>query len=181
MSVVPRRWRPLHWNYSGSQIDAAVAFLSQHPDTGLVTITAGGNDFARCNTLPPDQTQHCIDASFPAARTALTATIRRLRAASYRGPIILTTYYPFTAPFDAVNPLLLSLRQVVFEVAASSGALVADTWTKFERAARRHGGDPCLARLLIKLADGSCDIHPSPKGDRILADAVRQALDARAD
>ena len=34
------------------------------------------------------------------------------------------------------------------------------------------GGEACAAGLLIKLPDGTCDIHPSPAGHLLLAQAI---------
>jgi lysophospholipase L1-like esterase len=36
--------------------------------------------------------------------------------------------------------------------------------------------DPCADGLIIKMPDGSCDIHPSPKGHEVLARAIEGVL-----
>jgi hypothetical protein len=38
------------------------------------------------------------------------------------------------------------------------------------------GGDPCAAGLLIKLPDGTCNIHPSPAGHLLLARAIEDVV-----
>ena len=39
-----------------------------------------------------------------------------------------------------------------------------------------HGGKTCETGLLISKGDGTCDIHPTAEGHRVLADAVKKAL-----
>jgi hypothetical protein len=41
-------------------------------------------------------------------------------------------------------------------------------------------GSPCAAGLLIKLPDGTCNIHPSPAGHLLLAQAIEDVAGARA-
>ena len=45
--------------------------------------------------------------------------------------------------------------------------------------ADRFEGKTCAAGLLIELPDGTCDIHPSPKGHERLARAVLDAIAER--
>jgi len=40
------------------------------------------------------------------------------------------------------------------------------------------GGSPCAAGLLIKLPDGTCNIHPSPAGHLLLAQAIEEVVGA---
>ena len=42
------------------------------------------------------------------------------------------------------------------------------------------GGSPCAAGLLIKLPDGTCNIHPSPAGHLLLAQAIEDVAGAHA-
>jgi hypothetical protein len=48
----------------------------------------------------------------------------------------------------------------------------------FEGPSAAFGGDPCAAGLLIKLPDGTCNIHPSPAGHLLLAQAIEAAVGA---
>ena len=45
----------------------------------------------------------------------------------------------------------------------------------FERYAREHHGDLCTTGLLVQAPDGSCDLHPTPTGQQLYADAVLEA------
>ena len=45
---------PLHVNYTGSQIDFAVSYLTAHKDVRLVTLMIGANDFFLCQETTSD-------------------------------------------------------------------------------------------------------------------------------
>ena len=53
---------------------------------------------------------------------------------------------------------------------------MADGFTAFGGPSLAHGGTPCAAGLLIKLPDGTCNIHPSPEGHELLAHAIANVL-----
>ena len=172
-------WRalglPLHQPYTGTQIDAATTYLTAHPHTSLVTISAGGNDWGACAQQPATFTE-CAAAAIGAAKTALVTIVHRLRDTGYRGPIVLTTYYPFPTTFPPfVDQLNLAVRDAQRAATRETGALLADAWPLFEHAAGT--GTTCDAGLLIRLPDNTCDLHPSPTGSKLLARAVNETLD----
>lgn len=72
----------------------------------------------------------------------------------------------------------LFLNSVLAGVAAQFGGVVADGFGAFQVASAGFGGDPCAAGLLIRLPDGTCNIHPSPEGHQLLADAIATAIGA---
>jgi hypothetical protein len=57
-------------------------------------------------------------------------------------------------------------------VGTAFGAKLADGFGAFQLASLKYQGDPCNAGLLVKLPDGTCDVHPSPQGQKVLAGAV---------
>jgi lysophospholipase L1-like esterase len=59
---------------------------------------------------------------------------------------------------------------------------VADGFDAFRVAAQPFGGDACAAGLLIVTNPNplTCDVHPSPRGQDLLAGAIAQVLQ-RAD
>jgi hypothetical protein len=63
------------------------------------------------------------------------------------------------------------LNLVTTAVGSNFGVKFADAFTAFQAY-----GDPCLAGLLIPLAVGVCDVHPSPLGRNILAQTVLSVL-----
>jgi len=170
----------LHTPYQTTQMTEALFVLQTASDIEAITIDIGGNDLIllqqSCNF---DST--CILAGLPDVLTAygnhlgtILGTLRQ--QARYRGPIILlSTYSP-----DYVDPVqaggILALNSVATTVAALYGVKIADGYTAFALASARYGGKPCAAGLLIKLPDGSCDVHPSPAGRDLLAKTVIAVL-----
>ena len=55
---------------------------------------------------------------------------------------------------------------------------VADGFAAFAGPSAAFGGSPCAAGLLIKLPDGTCNIHPSPAGHLLLAQAIENVVGA---
>jgi len=53
-----------------------------------------------------------------------------------------------------------------------NGGIVADGQAAFKAAAQ----DPCAEGLLIMLPDGNCDVHPTPAGAQVLADAIQAVM-----
>ena len=164
---------------TGSQLDVAVAFLEANPDTALVTLTVGANDLFLCQR---DTVDGCTRAEFAAvvARLGrnLAETISTLRDTGYPGPIVLVSYYALDYR-DPIQVALSATSRAVFGAVALAfdDVRVADGLGAFWRASWRSGGDPCGAGLLLKLPSGGCDIHTSPAGDQVLADAVAQVVD----
>jgi lysophospholipase L1-like esterase len=70
----------------------------------------------------------------------------------------------------------LFLNNVIAGVAAPFGVTVADGFAAFAGPSAAFGGSPCAAGLLIKLPDGTCNIHPSQAGHKLLAAAIAQAI-----
>lgn len=164
----------LHTNYDGSQANFAMNQLRSEKQIGLVTINIGGNDLlllqARCN-----MNQDCILAGLPTVLLTygrnLTGILRALRVdAKYKETIVLVTYY---SP-DYRNPLqtggIFALNAMATEIAKNFDVKIADGFAAFMAAS--PGGDTCAAKLLNKLPDGTCDVHPSPTGQKLLADTV---------
>jgi len=170
----------LHVNYQGSQLSYALAFLRAHQHTSLVTMTIGANDIfllqKACNYVVP-----CIVGGLPAlfasVQANLTAIYQAIRGTGYQGSIVALTYY-VTNYNDLVAVFVISkLNAVVSAVTQAFGGRAADGFGAFGAIAlTTAGGDSCAAGLLIKMADGSCNIHPSAFGAQVLAHAVEAAL-----
>lgn len=179
---------PLHAAYGGTQEDFAVDFIKANPRTRLVTIQLGANDLFlladRCLSvgLPP---QICFDSGLTPTllnieQNVLTV-IASLRAAGYQRQIVIVNYYPLEDPqfTDVIRALNLALA----DAAARGGAILADAFTPFERAAMTPfaGKNPCRAGLLkanplSDPASPTCDVHPSQSGHRLIANAILKAL-----
>jgi GDSL-like Lipase/Acylhydrolase family len=173
-----RAWKAafsLHADYETTQIAFAQSYIAANPDTKYVSISIGANDLLlvlkKCAGNPA-----CIQAALPGALAAygqnLGVTYTLLRKAGFTGKFVaLTTYAPnYNDPLFVAG--LTALNGVTAQVTTAFGGVVADGFGTFKFFADKAGGDSCAAGLLIKLPDGTCDIHPSQKGRDILAVSV---------
>lgn len=161
----------LHVDYRGTQLAFAIEFLAAHPNTQLVTIDIGGNDASKLNDQCAGDAA-CVLGGFLGLLTDyghnLDLIFGELRKV-YDGPLVaLAIYNPFPADSIAQYGLERLNAQLAAHVARFDG-IYADGMRVFDGAS---GGDPCAGGLLIGMPDGSCDIHPSPSGHELLADAI---------
>jgi lysophospholipase L1-like esterase len=176
-----RTQHPLHVHYRGTQMEYALKYLAVHRHTRLVTIGIGANDVFLCQTTTAD---HCASAAELQAvlkqiRANLTAIYTQIRdVARYRGPLVALTYYSvsYRNPAQVAGTQLLD--SVIASVTKTFGGKVADGFAAFKAGSAAFGGSPCAAGLLIKLPDGTCNIHPSPAGHRLLAQAIEDVAGA---
>jgi hypothetical protein len=98
------------------------------------------------------------------------------QVARYQGPIVALTYYSLNYADPAQVAGTLFLDTVIANVTTADGGVVANGFAAFQARSAAFGGDPCAAGLLIKLPDGSCNIHPSPEGHQVLAAAIAKAI-----
>jgi lysophospholipase L1-like esterase len=169
---------PLHVQYQGTQMEYALGYLAAHRHTRLITIDIGANDAFICQETTID---HC---SLPAELFGLASEIstnlgsiyRQLREAGYQGPIVALTYYSlnYADPVQVAGTLFLD--SVIANVTTAFGGIVADGFGAFQAPSAAFGGDPCAAGLMIKLPNGTCNIHPSPAGHQLLAAAIAKAI-----
>jgi lysophospholipase L1-like esterase len=178
LSTGYRAMFPLHADYPGqSQLDYAVEYLKRYPDTRLVTLNIGANDVFLCQLLTPE---NCTapkeqEKVFGEISGNLFTILKTLRA-HYSGPLLVLTYYSESY----TDPALVAGTQALNAALAGTakqfaGVAVADGYTAFKLASSRYNGNPCAAGLLIKLPDGTCNIHPSVRGDWVLTAAVAVA------
>jgi len=173
---------PLHESYAGTQMEFARGFLAAHRNTRLVTLSLGANDGfllqAACNGDPA-----CIQAGLPAALAAvygnLNTILSNLRASGFKGVLMVVNYYSLDYSDPAQTGLTAALNQALAGAAAANGAVVADVFTAFYKAAARPfaAGNTCKAGLLNGSAASAtaCDVHPSLTGQRLLARTVQAA------
>jgi lysophospholipase L1-like esterase len=172
---------PLHVQYQGTQIDYALHYLAAHKHTRLVTIDIGANDAFVCQETTPD---HCSSGAelFGVANEIaanLGTIFHDLRdVAGYSGPIVALTYYSLSYSDPAQVAGAEFLDSVIAGVTTLNGGIVADGFAAFQGPSAAFAGDPCAAGLLIKLPDGTCNIHPSPAGAQLLAAAIAEAIGA---
>jgi lysophospholipase L1-like esterase len=172
---------PLHVQYQGTQMQYALKYLAVHRHTQLVTIDIGANDVFLCQETTQD---HCaspaeLQAVLQQIQANLTAIYTQIRdVAHYQGPLVALTYYSlsYSDPAQVAGTQLLD--SVIASVTQAFGGKVADGFAAFAGPSAAFGGSPCAAGLLIKLPDGTCNIHPSPAGHLLLAQAIENAVGA---
>jgi hypothetical protein len=174
----------LHVSYSGSQLQYAEGYVVANPRTGLITMMIGANDLFllvdSCGGSSTPAQVACILAGFPGLLATLQGNLvtiySALRASGFRGEFVAVIYYSLnysdpvgTGIIEAVDGVLAGVTQGAF------GGKVADGFGAFKAASTAFGGDSCAAGLLIHLTATTCDVHPSPAGAALLAQAVRAA------
>lgn len=166
----------LHADYDGTQLQFALQFLASHPNTQLVTIDIGGNDAGKLKNACNGVTA-CVLGGFLGMLTEyghnLDGIFGELRKV-YAGPIVaLELYNPYPGDTIAQYGLERLNHELAVHAARFANITLADGMHTFDSAG---DGDPCSAGLLIGMPDGSCDIHPSPAGAELLADAIQSVL-----
>jgi lysophospholipase L1-like esterase len=171
---------PLHVQYRGTQMQYALKYLAVHRHTQLVTIDIGANDVFLCQETTTDGCTSTaeLQAVLQEIAANLTAIYTQIRGvAHYHGLLVALTYYSLSyAPGQVAGTELLD--SVIASVTEKFGGKVADGFAAFEGPSLAAGGSPCAAGLLIKLPDGTCNIHPSPAGHLLLAKAIEDVAGA---
>jgi lysophospholipase L1-like esterase len=169
--------------YQGTQMQYALRYLILHRHTRLVTINIGANDLFRCEETTAD---HCaspaeLEAVLQEIQANLTAIYTKIRdVAHYHGLLVALTYYAVSYSDQAAVAGTEALNSAIVSVTEKFGGKVADGFAAFEGPSAAFGGSACAARLLIKLPDGTCNIHPSPAGHLLLAQAIEDVAGAAA-
>jgi lysophospholipase L1-like esterase len=170
---------PLHVSYISTQLDFAVSFLKSHPETRLVSIGLGANDVLLLRTqCAGDPT--CIARELPqvlaAVETNLATILSDLRAAGFKGIIVVVNYYSVDYSDTNETAITTALNQTLAAASAQARTVVADVFTAFQAAAGPAGGHTCNVGLLNASPQNqfTCDIHPSQAGQKLIARTVEQ-------
>jgi len=177
-SVGYRTEFPLHVQYAGTQMLYALGYLVTHRNTRLVTIDIGANDVFLCQETTADACASPaeLQAVLKKIQVNLAIIYSLIRdVARYHGPLVALTYYSL----DYADPVQVAgteeLNSAIASVTEKFGGKVADGFAAFEGPSAAFGGSPCAAGLLIKVS-GGCNIHPSPEGHRLLAQAIEAVI-----
>jgi len=166
---------PLHVDYDApdqSQLDLAVATLQDTDDVALVTLQIGANDAFLCQTTTADNCVSEVNTVASTVETNVGTILRTLRNdGGYDGQIVVVSYYAisYTDPFTAAATQLLD--GAITRAADTYGATVASGFDAFQPVAQTSGGDSIAAGLVLPN-----DVHPTAKGQQLLADAVVAAV-----
>ncbi len=172
---------PLHVSYRGTQMQYALKYLAVHRHTRLVTIDIGANDVFLCEETTADTCATELQTVLQEIQANLTTIYTQIRdVAHYRGLLVALTYYSISYSDAAQVAGTEALNSAIASVTEKFGGKVADGFAAFQGPSAAFGGSPCAAGLLIKLPDGTCNIHPSPAGHLLLAKAIEDVAGARA-
>ncbi|MBV9093755.1 MAG: SGNH/GDSL hydrolase family protein [Streptosporangiaceae bacterium] len=180
-SIGYRTQYPLHVQYQGTQMQYALKYLAVHRHTQLVTIDIGANDVFLCQETTADR---CAStAEFQAVLREIGANLTIIYTlirdvAQYHGLLVALTYYSLSYSDPTQVAGTEALDSVIASVTEKFGGKVADGFAAFEGPSAAFGGSPCAAGLLIKLPGGTCDVHPSPAGQLLLAQAIEDVVGA---
>jgi hypothetical protein len=170
-------------SYSTSQLDFADGFLQSNPKTLVVSIDIGANDLFvlldGCNGKPPT----CISNGLPGVLATLSANLDTIyghirNLDGYHHKLVALTYYSLNYSDPTGTFLVSQVNQVVANRTLAWGGIVADGFGAFAAASNSFGGDTCAAglRIVVQSSPLACDIHPSPAGRDLLAQAIVNAL-----
>ena len=163
---------PLHVGYTTSQLDYTLAYLSAHPDVRLITMDIGANDAFKAGCTPT----HCAEAVLARVDANLRFIYSQIRnVAHYHYQLVTLTYYS-TDYHSVAAGGTQRLNARLIAATKAFGGTVASGFDAFQGPALAAGGSSCAAGLLIRLPDGTCDVHPTPLGRDLLAAAVVNAV-----
>jgi len=159
----------------GSQLDFAVDFLTANPDTELVSIQLGANDLFICQDAEGGCTPEAFTQVLGTLGANLGTALTTLRTV-YDGEIVVMKYYAIDYSSQEDLTIAAATDQVLAEVVgAFDDVVIADGFAALQPAAARADGSTCDAGLLLDNGDGTCDVHPTDRGDRLMAQALAQA------
>ena len=176
----------MHVPYTSAQADKADEIFDEN-DIRVVTLTLGGNDLLitlrRCSELTPDDpdaTLECALAELPQTvregAIHLAVAFQRIRD-KFAGDLVYVNVYSTFPADDPATEAVTAWNNVIASTSGGADVQIVDAFSIFAQEAEAAGGDPCAAGLLIpnpvEGATPACDVHPSPEGARLLADAVR--------
>ena len=167
---------PLHTKYSGSQLSAAVKYLKANPNTRLVTLMIGANDYFLCQATTADQcasSTEQIDVVGTVAKNVRTIVSTLRNKAHYNGQLVLVDYYATSSALAAATD---GLDQQINRAGHGFHVRFANAFNSFAAASVHSGGSACTSGLLTQLSTGGCGVHPSASGQALLASTVIRSV-----
>lgn len=174
---------PTHMPYNGaSQLGAALAYLSTHPDTSLVTLDIGSNDLLKVvdDCLATSDPVPCMQQQLPGALASIAQNIAVIltavhAAAPHAQLVLFNLYNPLALSLPGSDALIAPANAMIAQVAQAFGARVADAFTVMNHAA----GSPA-EKAFVCSRTWECtpyqNIHPTDLGYRQMAVALLHTL-----
>jgi hypothetical protein len=163
----------------------ADGFLQSHPKTLVVSIDIGANDLfvLTDGCANSANVSGCILSGLPGMLATLSANLDTIyghirNLDGYHHKLVALTYYSLNYSDPTGTFLISQVNQVVANRTLAWGGIVADGFGAFAAASTAFGGDTCAAglRIVVVASPLTCDIHPSPAGRDLLAQAIVNAL-----
>jgi lysophospholipase L1-like esterase len=172
--------QPLHDGWSGTQLDAALAFLSAHKgEVSPITVTLGGNDARELNEEcggDPNCILERVHAAIARAAANLESILGQLRAAAPQAEIIVTGPWNISVgAFPETDPLFSLFNEALKQSVTDSRARYAELFPIFNPQGDIDAETAAICTLTLLCTDG--DIHPSDAGYRVIADEVWDVSD----
>jgi lysophospholipase L1-like esterase len=175
----PCGWREsgeqLHDDFSGSQLQAALAFLRAHRgQVSPITLTLWGNDVRLFNDYCKNDPA-CILGLAPGfiaqLSSNLSTIVEQLRSEAPDAEIIVTgAWDSFLGAFDLADPLFLALNASIAQNTASKRARFADPFPIFNPQGSVDAETQAICTLTLLCTLG--DSHPSDAGYQALANVA---------
>jgi lysophospholipase L1-like esterase len=166
-----------HTPYSGTQLQAATAFLSHYRwrQRGVITVSIGADDVlpvaAACLAVG-DLTCSALQAALTTMRENLDTILGTLRrAAPLASIVVLAPYNPYGFAAPASNLLAAEIDLTIAAVALVHFDRVADAFTPINIT---YAAQHCT--YVYFGCNGSTDIHPTDAGYALLAQVFDKAL-----
>lgn len=177
---------PLHVSYGAAQTQLEYMLSRLLDQQGedpieLITLNLSANDLfllqASCSQDPQNY-DACFSAGLPALIGNITSNLGTIldairNQAGYQGRIVFMNLYTTDYTNMSAVSVVDTVNNYAEQVAAAYQADIADAFGAFAQAA--NDASACDAGLLVKLPDGTCDVHPSNKGDKVLAESIEDA------
>jgi lysophospholipase L1-like esterase len=171
---------PLHDEFSGTQLEAALAFLSAHRgEVSPITLTLWGNDIRELGEAcggDPTCILNGVRATIAQIATNLRTILAQLRAAAPGAEIIVTgPWNSGIGTFPVTDPLYVALNDAMPDAASATRTRFADLFPIFNPQGDIDAETATICALTLLCTQG--DIHPSDAGYRAIADEVWEASD----
>jgi len=175
---------PLHVAHPGSQLAAATAYLSAHPETSLISVDIGSNDLLAlidgCHAAVS-----CIGAGLPATIGHITSNyaviLGTLHAAAPNAKLVVFNLYnPLALALPGSDPLLAEVNGAIGQMASSVGASVGASVAVADAFSVMNGkaGSPS-EHAFVCTRTWECtsyaNIHPTALGYKQMAIALLHA------
>lgn len=171
---------PLHYGYTGTQLQAALDFIKAHPgQVGVITVALGANDInnliTKCGGLGASGLG-CVAQALPALLAALGQNLAQilgaLRQADPTANIqVLQLFNPYEVDVPSSSALAAAFNKVIAQVAAATGVTPVDVYTTFNQSST----EPQTLCALTAFCTAAKDIHPTDLGYLTIAQLLWKA------